>query len=62
MLLITWFFINKTYLNFQCNNPKTKEPKLKAAARIIPEWVEYDNEIRQLLDQLEKKKENASKS
>ncbi|XP_040847161.1 UDP-glucose:glycoprotein glucosyltransferase 2 [Ochotona curzoniae] len=42
-----------------CNNPKTKEPKLKAAARIIPEWVEYDNEIRQLLDQLEKKKENA---
>lgn len=33
----------------QCNNPKTKEPKLTAAARIVPEWVEYDNEIKQLL-------------
>uniref|UniRef100_A0A452VMW1 UDP-glucose ceramide glucosyltransferase-like 1 n=1 Tax=Ursus maritimus TaxID=29073 RepID=A0A452VMW1_URSMA len=45
-----------------CNNPKTKEPKLKAAARIVPEWVEYDTEIRQLLDHLENKKKNASKS
>ncbi|XP_054442458.1 UDP-glucose:glycoprotein glucosyltransferase 2 [Pteronotus mesoamericanus] len=42
-----------------CNNPKTKEPKLKAAARIVPEWVEYDREIRQLLDHLENKKKNA---
>uniref|UniRef100_A0AAA9SVV2 UDP-glucose ceramide glucosyltransferase-like 1 n=1 Tax=Bos taurus TaxID=9913 RepID=A0AAA9SVV2_BOVIN len=42
-----------------CNNPKTKEPKLKAAARIVPEWVEYDTEIRQLLDHLENKKKNA---
>ncbi|XP_039101650.1 UDP-glucose:glycoprotein glucosyltransferase 2 isoform X1 [Hyaena hyaena] len=41
-----------------CNNPKTKEPKLKAAARIVPEWVEYDTEIRQLLDHLETKKKN----
>uniref|UniRef100_H0WPZ6 UDP-glucose ceramide glucosyltransferase-like 1 n=1 Tax=Otolemur garnettii TaxID=30611 RepID=H0WPZ6_OTOGA len=41
-----------------CNNPKTKEPKLKAAARIVPEWVEYDAEIKQLLDHLENKKEN----
>ncbi|XP_028993003.1 UDP-glucose:glycoprotein glucosyltransferase 2 isoform X3 [Betta splendens] len=32
-----------------CNNPKTKEPKLTAAARIVPEWVEYDNQIKQLL-------------
>uniref|UniRef100_A0A3B4ACW7 UDP-glucose ceramide glucosyltransferase-like 1 n=1 Tax=Periophthalmus magnuspinnatus TaxID=409849 RepID=A0A3B4ACW7_9GOBI len=32
-----------------CNNPKTKEPKLTAAARIVPEWVEYDNEIKRLL-------------
>ncbi|CAG05920.1 unnamed protein product, partial [Tetraodon nigroviridis] len=32
-----------------CNNPKTKEPKLTAAARIVPEWLEYDNEIKQLL-------------
>ncbi|XP_053419281.1 UDP-glucose:glycoprotein glucosyltransferase 2 [Nycticebus coucang] len=42
-----------------CNNPKTKEPKLKAAARIVPEWVEYDAEIKQLLDHLENKKKNA---
>ncbi|XP_004463622.2 UDP-glucose:glycoprotein glucosyltransferase 2 [Dasypus novemcinctus] len=41
-----------------CNNPKTKEPKLKAAARIVPEWVEYDTEIRQLLEHLEYKKKN----
>uniref|UniRef100_A0A286XKK9 UDP-glucose:glycoprotein glucosyltransferase 1 n=1 Tax=Cavia porcellus TaxID=10141 RepID=A0A286XKK9_CAVPO len=45
-----------------CNNPKTKEPKLEAAARIIPEWVEYDTEIRQLLDRLENKKKSKSKS
>uniref|UniRef100_A0A3P8XFW7 UDP-glucose glycoprotein glucosyltransferase 2 n=1 Tax=Esox lucius TaxID=8010 RepID=A0A3P8XFW7_ESOLU len=32
-----------------CNNPKTKEPKLSAAVRIVPEWVDYDNEIKQLL-------------
>ncbi|KAM4731815.1 UDP-glucose:glycoprotein glucosyltransferase 2 [Anableps anableps] len=32
-----------------CNNPKTKEPKLMAAARIVPEWVEYDKEIKELL-------------
>ncbi|CAN9497714.1 unnamed protein product [Ophioblennius macclurei] len=32
-----------------CNNPKTKEPKLMAAARIVPEWVEYDSEIKRLL-------------
>ncbi|XP_063475057.1 UDP-glucose:glycoprotein glucosyltransferase 2 isoform X6 [Symphalangus syndactylus] len=41
-----------------CNNPKTKEPKLEAAARIVPEWVEYDAEIRQLLDHLENKKQD----
>ncbi|XP_073899219.1 UDP-glucose:glycoprotein glucosyltransferase 2 isoform X3 [Castor canadensis] len=41
-----------------CNNPKTKEPKLKAAARIVPEWVEYDEEIRQLLDHLKNKKKS----
>ncbi|RXN01960.1 UDP-glucose:glycoprotein glucosyltransferase 2 [Acipenser ruthenus] len=39
-----------------CNNPKTKEPKLKAAMRIVPEWVEYDNEIKHLLKQLEEQK------
>ncbi|XP_050006327.1 UDP-glucose:glycoprotein glucosyltransferase 2 isoform X2 [Alexandromys fortis] len=39
-----------------CNNPKTKEPKLEAAARIVPEWVKYDTEIRKLLDHLANKK------
>ena len=32
----------------QCNNPMTKEPKLTSAVRIIEEWVDYDNEIKQL--------------
>uniref|UniRef100_A0A8C6M3I1 UDP-glucose ceramide glucosyltransferase-like 1 n=1 Tax=Nothobranchius furzeri TaxID=105023 RepID=A0A8C6M3I1_NOTFU len=36
-----------------CNNPKTKEPKLMAAARIVPEWVEYDNEIKELLGRVQ---------
>ena len=26
----------------------TKEPKLKAAVRIVPEWTSYDNEIKEL--------------
>ncbi|OCT92607.1 hypothetical protein XELAEV_18015664mg [Xenopus laevis] len=41
-----------------CNNPKTKEPKLKAAARIVPEWTEYDTEIRQLLKDIEEERKN----
>uniref|UniRef100_H0ZLM7 UDP-glucose ceramide glucosyltransferase-like 1 n=1 Tax=Taeniopygia guttata TaxID=59729 RepID=H0ZLM7_TAEGU len=41
-----------------CNNPQTKEPKLKAAARIVPEWVEYDSEIRNLIQQIEREKKN----
>lgn len=32
-----------------CNNPMTKEAKLVAAQRIIPEWTEYDNEIKAVL-------------
>ncbi|XP_073701315.1 UDP-glucose:glycoprotein glucosyltransferase 2 isoform X2 [Garra rufa] len=40
-----------------CNNPKTKEPKLSAAVRIVPEWSKYDNEIKQFLNQLKKQKE-----
>jgi len=32
-----------------CNNPLTKEPKLVAAARIVPEWTGYDEEIKQVL-------------
>uniref|UniRef100_A0A452TQU7 UDP-glucose ceramide glucosyltransferase-like 1 n=1 Tax=Ursus maritimus TaxID=29073 RepID=A0A452TQU7_URSMA len=31
-----------------CNNPMTKEPKLEAAVRIVPEWQDYDQEIKQL--------------
>ncbi|XP_028655382.2 UDP-glucose:glycoprotein glucosyltransferase 2 [Erpetoichthys calabaricus] len=42
-----------------CNNPKTKEPKLKAAMRIVPEWTEYDEEIKQLLKQAEGQKKRA---
>ncbi|CAG9863529.1 unnamed protein product [Phyllotreta striolata] len=31
-----------------CNNPMTKEAKLTAAVRILPEWKGYDDEIRAL--------------
>lgn len=41
-----------------CNNPQTKEPKLEAAARIVPEWVDYDTEIRNLIQQIEKEKKS----
>ena len=33
-----------------CNNPLTKEPKLEAAVRIVPEWEDIDNEIKALLN------------
>nr|DBA33085.1 TPA: hypothetical protein GDO54_000816 [Pyxicephalus adspersus] len=45
-----------------CNNPKTKEPKLKAAARIVPEWTDYDREIRQLLKRIDEQKKNDTQS
>ncbi|GMT03040.1 hypothetical protein PENTCL1PPCAC_25214, partial [Pristionchus entomophagus] len=32
-----------------CNNPQTKEPKLESAMRIIPEWREYDAEIKRVI-------------
>ncbi|XP_065924355.1 UDP-glucose:glycoprotein glucosyltransferase 1 isoform X1 [Magallana gigas] len=35
-----------------CNNPLTKEPKLKAALRILPEWKEYDYEVKVLWDKV----------
>ncbi|XP_071084353.1 UDP-glucose:glycoprotein glucosyltransferase 1-like isoform X2 [Haliotis cracherodii] len=35
-----------------CNNPLTKEPKLSAAMRIVPEWKEYDYEIKVLWDKV----------
>uniref|UniRef100_A0A182QRW2 UDP-glucose:glycoprotein glucosyltransferase n=1 Tax=Anopheles farauti TaxID=69004 RepID=A0A182QRW2_9DIPT len=31
-----------------CNNPLTKEAKLTAAQRIVPEWKDYDAEIKRL--------------
>lgn len=36
-----------------CNNPKTKEPKLTGARRIVKEWQDYDNELKALLDEWE---------
>uniref|UniRef100_A0A1L8E1R7 Putative glycoprotein glucosyltransferase n=1 Tax=Nyssomyia neivai TaxID=330878 RepID=A0A1L8E1R7_9DIPT len=33
-----------------CNNPQTKEAKLTAAQRIVPEWINYDLEIKNLLN------------
>ena len=36
-----------------CNNPQTKESKLHAATRIIPEWTDYDQEIKTLMAQWE---------
>lgn len=35
-----------------CNNPLTKEPKLTSAVRIVPEWTDYDTEIKQLQDRV----------
>lgn len=35
-------------VRFQCNNPQTKEAKLSAAMRIVPEWREYDAELKAL--------------
>jgi UDP-glucose:glycoprotein glucosyltransferase len=37
-----------------CNNPMTKEPKLSAAMRIVPEWRDYDQEIRSLWERIHK--------
>ena len=34
-----------------CNNPQTKEPKLKRARRQVPEWTPYDEEIAEVLAQ-----------
>ncbi|KAK7090839.1 UDP-glucose:glycoprotein glucosyltransferase 1-like isoform X2 [Littorina saxatilis] len=35
-----------------CNNPLTKEPKLSAAMRIVPEWKNYDYEVKVLWDKI----------
>ncbi|XP_068732744.1 UDP-glucose:glycoprotein glucosyltransferase 1-like [Montipora capricornis] len=48
-----------------CNNPMTKEPKLKSAVRIVKEWQELDNEVRRLQESVATKeaatKENERK-
>lgn len=36
-----------------CNNPLTKEAKLTAAQRIVPEWKDYDNEIKSLMARID---------
>uniref|UniRef100_A0A336KG93 CSON010503 protein n=1 Tax=Culicoides sonorensis TaxID=179676 RepID=A0A336KG93_CULSO len=36
-----------------CNNPQTKEAKLTAAHRIVPEWKDYDLEIKKLIADVE---------
>jgi len=44
-----------------CNNPKTKEPKLQAAMRIVPEWNGYDQEIKKLWDKVYKNRTSTEK-
>jgi len=43
-----------------CNNPQTKEPKLTAARRILPEWEGYDNEIKNFMDRFQSQKRGQS--
>ena len=38
-----------------CNNPMTKEPKLKGAARIVKEWPSLDAEVRAFTDAVEQR-------
>lgn len=35
----------------------TKEPKLQAAVRIVPEWQDYDQEIKQLQTRFQEEKD-----
>ena len=55
-LLMNVFTVHKSSACcvFQCNNPLTKEPKLSAAQRIVPEWTDYDNEVKTLWDRIYK--------
>ena len=45
-----------------CNNPMTKEPKLKGAVRIIAEWSSLDNELQQHTLEVEQLMANSSGS
>lgn len=47
MFLLFYFSVLK------CNNPMTKEAKLQAAMRILPEWIGYDEEIKALQQRIE---------
>lgn len=38
-----------------CNNPQTKEAKLTAAQRIVPEWKDYDTEIKNLMSRVDER-------
>lgn len=38
----------------------TKEPKLEAAVRIVPEWQDYDQEIKQLQTRFQEEKESGA--
>ncbi|KAG7199513.1 hypothetical protein KM043_014130 [Ampulex compressa] len=44
-----------------CNNPMTKEAKLQAAIRILPEWVGYDEEIKALQQEIENENRQTEK-
>ncbi|XP_063978446.1 UDP-glucose:glycoprotein glucosyltransferase isoform X2 [Diachasmimorpha longicaudata] len=44
-----------------CNNPMTKEAKLQAAMRILPEWTGYDEEIKALQHAIEHEHKHADK-
>ncbi|KAJ1518268.1 hypothetical protein HMI54_001607 [Coelomomyces lativittatus] len=37
-----------------CNNPKTKEPKLDRARRLLPEWSVYDQRASELFEKVKK--------
>uniref|UniRef100_A0A8D0HBJ3 UDP-glucose ceramide glucosyltransferase-like 1 n=1 Tax=Sphenodon punctatus TaxID=8508 RepID=A0A8D0HBJ3_SPHPU len=43
-----------------CNNPMTKEPKLQAAMRIVPEWQDYDQEVKQLYNRFQEERETGT--
>uniref|UniRef100_A0A8C2WXG0 UDP-glucose ceramide glucosyltransferase-like 1 n=1 Tax=Cyclopterus lumpus TaxID=8103 RepID=A0A8C2WXG0_CYCLU len=43
-----------------CNNPKTKEPKLQAAVRIVAEWADYDQEIKRLQTKVKERINNTN--
>ncbi|XP_046872215.1 UDP-glucose:glycoprotein glucosyltransferase 1 [Hypomesus transpacificus] len=38
-----------------CNNPRTKEPKLQAAVRIVAEWSDLDQEIKRLQTRIQER-------